>query len=103
LYINPAAFTTNAPGTFGQVGRNTLRRPPVFNVDMAAFKRVRLTERIQSELRWEVFNAFNHANFDIFYNATTYTAQQPISSATFGQATHARDPRLMQVSMKLRF
>jgi hypothetical protein len=103
LYINPAAFTTNKPGTFGQVGRNTLRRPPVFNLDLAALKRARITEHVQAELRWEVFNAFNHANFDLFYNATTYTAQQSIASSTFGLATHAKDPRLMQVSMKLRF
>ncbi|MCL4499119.1 MAG: hypothetical protein M1335_02610, partial [Chloroflexi bacterium] len=103
LYINPAAFTVNAPGTFGQVGRNTLRRPPVFNLDMAALKRTRLTERVQAEVRWEVFNAFNHANFDLFYNATTYTAQQTISNANFGRAMHARDQRLMQISMKLRF
>lgn len=103
MWFNTAAFTTNAPGTFGATGRNILRRPPVFNLDLAALKRVRITERVLAELRLEAFNAFNHPNFDLFYNATTYTAQLNVSSPTFGQVTHARDPRLMQVSMKLRF
>ena len=102
-WFNTAAFTTNKIGTFGTAGRNTLRRPGVFTIDLAALKRVNLTERIIGELRLEAFNALNHPNFSLWNTPGTYTAQETVSSPTFGQITAAQSPRLMQVSMKLRF
>ena len=102
-WFNTAAFTVNAIGTFGNEGRNTLRRPGVFTIDLAALKRFQVTEHLLAELRLEAFNSLNHANFLLWSTPGTYTAQETVSSATFGQITAAQDPRLMQVSMKLRF
>ena len=39
-FFNTAAFTTNAIGTFGTVGRNSLRRPASFNVNASALFRI---------------------------------------------------------------
>ena len=102
-WFNTAAFTTNKIGTFGTAGRNTLRRPGLFNIDMAALKRIRISERVNAELRLEAFNVLNHPYLLLFNNPTTYTAQETVSSATFGQVTAAGSPRLMQVAMKVRF
>ena len=102
LWVNPAAFTVNAVGSFGMMGRNTLRRPGVVNVDMSVFRQVRIREQLNAELRVEAFNALNHTNFDLFYGPNGYSASQTLGTA-FGRMSHARDGRLLQVALKLRF
>ncbi len=61
--FNAAAFQTTAPGVFGNVGRNTLRGPKFSQLDASIFKNTRLTERTSLQLRLEVFNLFNFANY----------------------------------------
>jgi hypothetical protein len=63
--LNPAAFTTPAPGTFGDVPRNALRGPNFRQVDLVLNKRFRLSETKNIEFRTEIFNLFNFTNFDI--------------------------------------
>jgi hypothetical protein len=65
LILNPAAFTTPAPGTFGDVPRNFLRGPNFQQFDLVLKKRIRFTETTNLEFRTEIFNLFNHTNFDI--------------------------------------
>ena len=63
--LNPAAFATPAPGTFGNVPRNFLRGPHFTEFDLVLSKRFRFTESANLEFRTEIFNVFNHTNFDI--------------------------------------
>jgi len=63
--LNPAAFTTPVPGTFGDVPRNALRGPSFRQFDLILNKRFRFTESRSLEFRTEIFNLFNHTNFDI--------------------------------------
>lgn len=65
LILNPAAFTTPAPGTFGDVPRNFLRAPSFKQFDIVLNKRIRFTESTNLEFRTEIFNVFNHTNFDV--------------------------------------
>jgi Carboxypeptidase regulatory-like domain len=65
LILNPAAFTTPAPGTFGNVPRNFLRGPNFQQFDLVFNKRFKFSETTNLEFRTEVFNIFNRANFDI--------------------------------------
>jgi hypothetical protein len=65
LVLNPAAFTTPAPGTFGNVPRNFLRGPGFRQFDLIFNKRIRFTESMNLEFRTEIFNVLNHTNFDI--------------------------------------
>src|SRR4029078_7165386 len=65
LVLNPAAFTTPAPGTFGNVPRNALRGPNFNQLDLILNKRFRFNESTNLEFRTEIFNIFNHTNFDI--------------------------------------
>jgi hypothetical protein len=53
------------PGTrhFGNLGRNSLRGPQFKQWDLAFHKDTALTERLNMQLRVEVFNVPNHANF----------------------------------------
>ena len=49
-------------GTYGNAGRNILRGPGQFNIDMSILKRTRL-ERFNTEFRVEMFNVLNHPQF----------------------------------------
>ncbi len=62
-YLNAAAFSTPAPGTFGNLGRGALHGPGLSQFDLTLHKKFTLTERISSEFRVEVYNLFNKANF----------------------------------------
>src|SRR5262249_36537102 len=63
--INPAAFATPAPGTFGDLARNALRGPGFNQFDLIFNKRFRITESSNIEFRTEIFNIFNKANFAV--------------------------------------
>ena len=45
-WFNTSLFTANAVGTFGDSGKDNLRGPGVFNVDLAAVKHFPITERV---------------------------------------------------------
>jgi hypothetical protein len=49
---------------FGTIGRNTLRGPHFFDVDMALMKNIAIKERLRFSFGVQAYNLFNHANFD---------------------------------------
>lgn len=61
-WFNPAAFKTNAIGTFGNVPRNYLRGPGYDDVDISLFKEIAPERRIHGQFQAQAFNAFNHTN-----------------------------------------
>lgn len=94
-WFTTESFRVNAPGTFGTAGRNIITGPGTFNLDFSVAKSWKLTERWQIQYRLELFNAFNHTQLN---NPDT-----SVSSASFGQIVSARDPRIMQMALRLRF
>jgi len=98
-YFNPAAFTENALGTFGNVGRNTMRAPGFAGLDFSLTKSFSLGKGLISEshrldFRAEAFNLFNHPNLG---------RPEDTQGSTFGQILSARDPRIVQLSLKYVF
>jgi hypothetical protein len=63
-WFNPAAFTTPAPGTFGTVGRNTLRGPGLWVVNASFGKNFPIKEKVNFQFRVDATNLFNHPSFD---------------------------------------
>jgi hypothetical protein len=61
--VNPAAFSTPAPGTYGNLGRGALHGPGLSQFDLTLHKKLAITERVNTEFRFEVYNLFNRANF----------------------------------------
>lgn len=94
-WFNPLAFTQNAIGTIGQIGRNRLRVPGAWNADYSLFKEFRMAERARIQFRGEMFNVFNHTRL----GAPSAT----VTSTTFGRITSALDPRIIQLGLKLVF
>jgi hypothetical protein len=94
-WLNPAAFTANATGAFGNVSRDSLRAPGQINFDASVSRLFSFNERWNIEARIEAFNVINHTN----YAAPVVT----VTSSTFGRLTSANDPRILQFSGKLHF
>jgi len=112
--FNPAAFCTpgtpdplypggSCPSGFGDVPRNFLRGPGVWQVDLALAKRIAITERLQVNFRAEVFNVFNramYANPDGLISASDFgQIYLPLNTTPVGLGT----PRQMQFMLKLAF
>jgi hypothetical protein len=97
-WLNPANFDNPQPNYFGNCGRNIFHGPGLNNWDIGLLKDLHLTEKVRMEFRGELFNAFNHAQFDM-PNATTLD-NNPQNPA-FGVVTAAERPRVIQFALKL--
>jgi hypothetical protein len=109
-YLNPAAFALNPIGTYGNLGRNAVRGPGFFDIDVALSRIFRVSERFTLQARAEAFNILNHTSFVGAFapsgqpaGATFGTASANLSASNFGQLTGAYDPRILQFAMKLIF
>ena len=96
-YISPGNFVTNAPGTFGDSGKNPYTSPAIQTADLGVAKNWILRDQLNLQFRWEAFNALNHPSFG--------TPSTDPTSANFGQITSigAIPPRVMQGALKLTF
>lgn len=92
-WFNTGAFAVPAAGTFGDAGRNTLIGPDVRTVDMAISRRFSLPRAANLQLRFEMFNLLNRANFLL----PNRFADSPL----FGTINRAAAPRQAQVGVKL--
>jgi hypothetical protein len=63
-WLNPAAFTTPAPGTFGNVPRNFVRGPKFWQADLMFSKDFRFMTSQGVQVRVEIFNITNHLNYE---------------------------------------
>ena len=95
-FINKAAFTPNALGTFGNARHFGYVAPNYVDFDLSVSRDIHLYERLVMRARVDGFNIFNHPNF----NAPSTTS---ISATTFGQITTAKDPRILQGVLKFTF
>jgi hypothetical protein len=131
LAFDPNCFAR--PTQLGQIGspvRNIVRRPPIFNTDIALFKNFHFGEERSIQLRWETYNVFNKTNFSdldaeanyglIAVSTRPVTTADPCKTATngstnvcsteyrqtnvgFGAVSAARSPRVMQASIRINF
>jgi hypothetical protein len=103
-FFNTCAFADPPSGSFGDVSRNSVQGPGYQIWDFSVFKNFPITERTKVEFRAEFFNVFNHPNLQFAksgpqnsINTTTFGTPQ------FGFLTGARDPRQIQLALKLSF
>jgi hypothetical protein len=81
-YFDPSSFRA-VPATevrFGSTGRNIIRGPGYFNLDASIFRNFNITERVQFQLRMEMFGVTNTPH----YNNPGVDVTNP---ATFGVIT----------------
>jgi hypothetical protein len=87
-------------GVYGNFGRNVFHGPGILNSDFSIAKTTHITEKHSLTFRAEFFNLFNHTQF---FNPGNTASQNDIASPTFGEVTLARDPRLVQLSLRYMF
>jgi outer membrane receptor protein involved in Fe transport len=63
-WLNPAAFTTPQPGTFGNLARNVLRGPGFWQLDFMFSKDFRFVQNQGLQVRVEMFNIANRLNYE---------------------------------------
>ena len=80
VWFNPAAFALPGSGTWGNAGRNTVRAPGLFQIDLALQKRFAIGGQRNVEFRIEAFNTFNRVNLGAPGTAVT-------SPTSFGRIT----------------
>jgi hypothetical protein len=56
------AYQRPQPGTFGNIERDSLWGPGLFNTDFSVAKKFALTERLSMQFTAQAFNLFNHPN-----------------------------------------
>jgi Carboxypeptidase regulatory-like domain len=110
-WFNPAAFSAPYPGTFGNVGRDTLTGPGLTELDFALAKSTTIHERLRAQFRAEFFNVLNHSNFTtpnavVFSSGATpktptvAAAESPTAGVISATATTSRQ---IQFGLKLLF
>jgi hypothetical protein len=94
-WFDTSAFALPAPFTFGSTPRNSVIGPGYVNIDFALARTWPLRGSSQLEFRWEVFNLFNQANFDL--------PNRIFGNPNFGRISSAKNPREMQFGLRLAF
>jgi hypothetical protein len=101
--INPTVFAAPAVGTLGDPSKTLIRGPGIEDWDVSLVKGFPIRERVQVQLRLEMYNAFNHTQFSALNQTALFNAAGAQTNAQLGQYTAARDPRIMQWALRLRF
>jgi hypothetical protein len=92
-------FFNLAPGQTGNMERNFVSGPTLFNWDASIIKNIRITENVRFQIRAEAFNVLNKTNFAI----TGQFTQANINSNTFGRLATTFQPRIIQLAGRLEF
>jgi hypothetical protein len=100
-YFNPNAFLQPLVGTYGNVGRNILQGPGLVETDLSVSRKFSVSERFALQFRSELFNLFNHTNFNT-PNPVVYAAATGLPSPTAGVITStSTSSRQVQFGLKL--
>lgn len=92
LFLNPAALTTSAYGSWGNAGRNSITGPSQFALNASM---QRSFDDGKLDFRLDLTNALNHVVYTAWGNN--------ISSPQFGLPTSVNAMRVVQVSVRWRF
>ena len=96
-------FRLPAAGTLGNMSKTLLRGPGANNFNVSLLKNVPIRERVRMQIRSEFYNMFNHTQFSSFDATARFDSNGNQVNAQFGQYTAARDPRILQLAVRLQF
>jgi hypothetical protein len=104
-WLDPAAVARPGKGDPGNASRYSYQNPPIDNWNLAFFKNFGLGSngKRRLQLRWEMYNVLNHTQFATIDNTARFDAAGNQVNASFGEATAARKPRIMQGSIRFTF
>lgn len=97
-WFNTACFVNPAFGTYGNSRLGAITEPGINNWDISAGKVIAmrfLSDATRVQIRGDLFNAFNHTQWG--------APSENLTSTTYGQISSTRDPRIVQLSLRLSF
>jgi hypothetical protein len=94
-WFNTGAFGVPPPGTFGDVGRNTVIGPSTFLVNMSLIKNISLGRPRTLSLRVQANNVFN--------TPPLVAIDTAVNSPTYGEVVQAGAMRSVQFQARFRF
>ncbi len=102
--FNTDAFARTPQRDFGNAGIGILRNPAWNNWDISVSKRIPWKgEQRYFQLRGEFYNAWNHTQFSGYDTGARFDPAGKQINANFGAITGTRDPRKIQLSLRLMF
>jgi len=116
--INPAMVAPPVVGSVGlESGVNYLTGPGINNWDTSLQKSFAIKERVHMQFRVDTFNTFNHTQFSGVNSTITYASFTNLTPTNlylkpdgtvnningFGTVNGERDPRIMQLVVRLQF
>src|ERR1035437_1396151 len=96
-WFTASCFSMPAQYTYGSAGRDIVIGPGINNFDATFQKNFSLRENMQLQFRADIFDFFNHPNFNQPNRVFTATP------SAFGSISSAQDPRIMQFSLRFAF
>jgi hypothetical protein len=94
-WFSTSCFALQAPFTFGNARRNSVMGPGFANMDFVLAKTWRVQGSSELEFRWEIFNLFDRANFNL--------PNRIFGNPSFGRISSAKNPREMQFGVRFAF
>jgi hypothetical protein len=103
-YFNIAAFSRlTGRGDIGNAPVTFYRLPKIVLTNMSIFKNFQLGGGRRIQIRWEAYNVFNQVNWSSINTTAQFNPAGEMVNANFGQATGARDARVMQGAIRFSF
>jgi hypothetical protein len=94
-YFNPAAFAAVTTVSYGNVGRNTLRGPGVWNTNMSIVRDFAIKESIKFQFRTEFYNLANTSHFN--------APDTNVNDSNFMQVTSSYGERNIRFGARITF
>ncbi len=101
--FNTSAFAMAPYGSFGTTGLGIFHQPSTVNFDMELDKFIPLGERRRFVIKWQVFNAFNHTEFNAIGSTFSFNTAGVNTNTTTGQYTSTLNPRQMVLTARFEF
>ncbi len=108
-WFNTTCFALPAQYTYGSAGRDVVTGPGIDNLDATFQKSFSIQEDKQLQFRADMFDIFNHPNFNqpnrIFVGTSSATGAvgTVFPQSNFGTISSAQDPRVIQFSLRFVF
>jgi hypothetical protein len=103
-WFNTSVFARPAKGDYGNAPKDVFRQPGINNWDLSLFKNIPIGKESRFlQLRWEMYNAFNHTQFASANNAARFDALGNQVNGAFGQVISTRTPRVCQAALRFTF
>jgi hypothetical protein len=103
-WIDTSVFRAPVIGSTGlESARYVVRRPGINNWDISIFKNFPVSDIGRFQFRWELYNAFNHAQFQGVDTTARFDPAGNQVNGRFGALTSTGPGRVMQGSLRFSF